>query len=68
MSNRPGLGRAGDVSGGESRDVGVKGVRLSDLEFRLQGGGEMRDSRAKAGELNSSGVKGCGIPSSSELE
>ena len=53
---------------GESGDVSVKGVRLSDLEFGLQGGGETRDSRAKDGELNNLGVKGCGVPSSSELE
>ena len=40
----PGLSCTGDVSGGESEDVGVKGVRLSDLEFRLQGGSETCDS------------------------
>ena len=33
----PGLGSAGDVSGGESGDGSVKGIRLSNLEFRLQG-------------------------------
>ena len=64
----PGLGWTGDVSGGESGDVSIKGVRLSDLEFRLQGGGEMCDSWAKAGELNSLWVKGCGVPSSLELK
>ena len=53
----PGLGWTGDVSCGESGDVSVKGVRLSDLEFGLQGCSEMCDSQAKAGELNSLGVK-----------